>query len=139
MPSFVLTALVAMGLVSFGAFIGCERRLRPRWVERAVRERTVGPPYRATTERVLSGERAPRVVRAASLTGVVLGSVAVPGVIWAMVTLRFDGIALSLLPALASTLGAWCSGWLLLARRPMAVDLGRTTALVSQASSVMLL
>ncbi|HZU84678.1 MAG TPA: hypothetical protein VE987_17230 [Polyangiaceae bacterium] len=137
-PQAILPALAVAALVSAGAYARVERRTRPRWTGLVLAESTVGPPYRATTERV-HAPCAPPIVRAAALCGIVVGSVSLPGVVWAMVTLRFDGLALALLPALGSTLGASWASLLLLARRQAAVDVARLTVLVARTSSVILL
>jgi hypothetical protein len=96
-------------------------------------------PYRAAAVVTRVSNRAPPTVRAAALSGVLLGSIAVPGVIYAMATLQFDGIAVSLVPSLACAVAVWVSGWLLVARAGVAIDVARTTALATLASHLALL
>jgi hypothetical protein len=125
----VLTAMV---------FVVVERRTRTLWQRwEAV---MVGPhsPYRSMAQGGLVAGRAPARVRASALTSVLLGSAVVPGVVYAMVKIRYDGIALSLLPEIASTCVAWCAGWLLLARVRIAPDLCRLSVIASRTNAVML-
>ncbi len=141
MTAAILTAwlLLLASTLTTAAFVLVERRTRMRWRTSAVV--TVGPesPYRAATQSVVSVGRAPTMVRAAALVSILLGSTLVPGVLFAMATLRFDGIALSLLPEIASAAVAWCAGWLLLGRARVAVELSRLSALASTTNGVMLL
>ena len=78
----VLTAMV---------FMLVERRTRTLWQRWAM----VGPrsPYRSMAQGGLVAGRAPASVRASALTSVLLGSAVVPGVVYAMVKIRYDGIA----------------------------------------------
>ena len=124
----VLTAMV---------FMLVERRTRTLWQRWEV---MVGPrsPYRSMAQGGLVAGRAPASVRASALTSVLLGSAVVPGVVYAMVKIRYDGIALSLLPEIASTCVAWCAGWLLLARARIAPDLCRLSVIASRTNAVML-
>ena len=133
-----LAALGIVAVASCAAFVVVEHLTRPLWRDRSMREPTDGAPYRSTIVCVRVRARAPLTIRMAALVGIALGSIAAPGVTWALLTWRFDGIALSLLPGVVSMAAGWCAGWLLLARRPMAMDLCRFTSLVSRASAVML-
>ena len=130
--------LAVAGLASLGMFVVGERGLRSRWSDRSIGEERVGAPYRESIVQVRAGAAAPSLIRAGALSGLVLGGVAVPGTLWAMATLQFDGIAVALLPLLASTFCAWCTGWLLLARSPRALELGQLAVHLSRANSLML-
>lgn len=132
-------AVLAAAALELGAFCGRERRTRHLWRGEPVVTWPAGSPYRAVPSSRVIGARAPLLVRVAALTAIVHGSVVVPGVAYAMATLNFDGIALSLLPAVASAVASWCAGWLLLARARVAMDLCRLTIQASTASGTMLL
>jgi hypothetical protein len=119
-------------------FFAVERRMRARWSGQLF-ETTGASPYRAFTRLRQVTRRAPPLVRAAALSGIVLGSVAVPGAAYAMATLAFDGIALSLLPSIASAAAAWSVGWLLLSRAPIAVDAAKQAARLSTMAHIVLL
>jgi hypothetical protein len=131
-------ALATSAAVSFLAFIAVERRTRGRWSGSSLETVIAGSPYRATAVVARVSDRAPGLVLAAALGGVVLGSVAVPGVSYSMFTLHFDGIALSLLPGIASAAASWWTGWLLVARAPVAVGAAKLTALVSRTTHIAL-
>ena len=134
----VFGALAVVALASCAAFFVVERLTRPLWIDHDPSEPTDGAPYRSATVRIRTRMRAPLTIRAAALAGIAFGSIAAPGASWALLTLRFDGIALSLVPGIVSMAAGWCAGWLLLARRPIAMDLCRITSLVSRASSAVL-
>jgi hypothetical protein len=134
----ILEALATSAALSCLAFFAIEHRTRVRWSGRPVETVLPASPYRATAVVTRVSDRAPKLVLGAALTGVVLGSVAVPGVSYAMFTLHFDGIALSLLPGIGTAAAAWSTGWLFLARAPVAVDAARLTARVSTLTHVAL-
>jgi hypothetical protein len=120
-------------------FAWVERRTRGRW--RRQRKVTSGgaSPYRTAFPSRVDEDRAPWRVRAAALCSVLLGSVVAPGAGYALRAFRFEGIALSLLPEVATAAAAWTAGWLLLARVQAAVDLSRLTAVVSSTYGALLL
>ncbi len=124
-------------LLSWVGYIVAERRWRARWHSSVMATQATESPYRAAAWRRETGGRAPSIIRRAAWSGILLGSVAVPGVAYAMATLHFDGIALSLVPGLASVAAAWCAGWLLLARAPAAVDMGKLTARASATANAL--
>ena len=126
----------AAGLSSI-AYLLAERCLRVRWRESVLVMQAEASPYRATRWVREVGGRAPPVVRCAAWSGILLGSVAVPGVVYAMAPLHFDGIALSLLPGVASAAAVWCAGWLLLARAPAAVDVSKLAARISTTANAL--
>jgi hypothetical protein len=95
-------------------------------------------PYRTSTVAAGISERAPALVRVAALTGIVLGTVAVPGVTYFISTLESDGIAVSLFPPVVCAVAVWVSGWLLLARARVAVDVARTSAVATMAAHLAL-
>jgi hypothetical protein len=133
------TAVAGTALLGTGAFFVAEWRLRPRWRADAPQTVAGGSPYRASTVAVRTSDRAPWSVRAAALTSILLGSLAVPGVVGAIATLESDGIALSLLPPVACAAAVWIAGWLLLARSRVAVDVARTAARATIAAHIALL
>jgi hypothetical protein len=135
----ILSALAVCAGLGTIAFLVVERRTRACWSVRSVDTTMAGSPYRtvAVVRPVL--DHAPPLVRVAALSGVVFGSVAVPGAVYAMATLASDGIALSLLPSIASAAAAWCTGWLLIARARVAVDAAKQSALLSTMAHVLLL
>ncbi len=135
----MLSLLIVIPFFAYTAFVAVERRMRIRWHTRVTSLIGPGSPYRVTTSSISQGGRAPPGIRTAALSSILLGSLVVPGVIYAMATLRFDGIALTLLPELASVALAWCAGWLLLARVPVAMYLLRLTALLSMTNGVLVL
>ncbi|HEV3190263.1 MAG TPA: hypothetical protein VGY54_07180, partial [Polyangiaceae bacterium] len=97
-----------------------------------------GSPYRADVVATRVAEQAPRLVHLAALTGVVLGSAIVPGVSYAMATMHFDGIALSLLPSMGSAAAVWYAGLLLIGRAPLAVEMAKLATVVSTVTHIAL-
>jgi hypothetical protein len=132
-------ALVVSGGLGSAVFFTVELRMRARWSGQSIDTMLVGSPYRAFTVPTRVSDRAPALVRAAALSGILLGCVAVPGAAYAMATLSFDGIALSLLPSIASAAAAWLAGWLLLSRAPVAVEAANHAAGLSTMAHVVLL
>lgn len=130
--------LVLIPVFTAMIFVVVERRTRTLWQRWEVA--TVGPrsPYRSMALARPAAGRAPASVRASALTSILLGSAVVPGAAYAIVHMRYDGIALSLLPEIASTCVAWCAGWLLLARARVALDLWRLSVIASRTNAVML-
>ncbi|MGA7121407.1 MAG: hypothetical protein WBY94_14985 [Polyangiaceae bacterium] len=128
----------SMSLSWFGYFLA-ERRLRGRWQSTVLTVEASESPYRATAWVREAHGQAPPIVRGAAWSGILFGGAAVPGVTYAVATLRFDGIALSLLPGIAAAVASWCVGWLLLARSPAAVELGKLTARTSTTANVLVL
>src|SRR5260370_14779525 len=140
MSNAISVALSISAALGLPAFFSVERRLRARWRGRPLEAEAVSVslPYRATSGVTRSADRAPGLVRAAALSGVLLGNVAVPGVTYAMVTLRFDGIALALLAGMVSAAAAWWTGWLLVARAPIAVEAAEHTATLAMMTDFVL-
>ena len=139
MPQPMSAVLGWTALAATAAFFVGERWLRPRWGGLSHRTMAGQSPYRASTITLSAPGRAPLLVRAAALTGILLGSVAVPAVAFAVESLESDGIAVSLLPPVACAVAVWVGSWLLLARAAIAVDVARTAALATIASHVALL
>jgi hypothetical protein len=135
----VPAALAGTVFLSTAAFLLAERGLRPRWRVHAMKPLQGSAPYRASKVAVAGADRAPPLVRAAALSGILLGSVAVPGVAYAIETFETDGIAVSLLPGVACAIAVWISGWLLLARSSVAVDVARTASMATTAAHIALL
>jgi hypothetical protein len=131
--------LGASVLFGMAGFVVAERGLRSRWEAKSLQTVGRGSPYRAATVAVRTTHRAPFPVRAAALTSILLGSLVVPGIVIAIMTLESDGIALSLLPPAACAVAVWLAGWLLLARAPVAADVARTAARATIAAYVALL
>ncbi len=111
-----------------------ERQKRTRWGGRVLETTALGFPYRADVVATRVALEVPRLVHLAALSGVVLGSAVVPGVSYAMATMHFDGIALSLLPSMASASAAWYAGLLLIGRAPLALEMAKLATVVSTAT-----
>jgi hypothetical protein len=135
----ILEALAMCAGFGAMAFLTVENLTRARWAGRSLEATWESSPYRSVALLRLVPDRAPALVRVAALSGVVLGSVAVPGAVCAMATLASDGIAISLLPSIASAAAAWCTGWLLILRARLAVEAANEAALLSTMAHVTLL
>jgi hypothetical protein len=135
----ICEALTMSAAFGCAAFFAVELRMRGRWAGQKVEPVIHGSPYRAFTVRRRAANRVPALVRAAALTGIVLGCVAVPGAAYAMATLSFDGIALSLLPSMASGAAVWLAGWLLVSRARVAAEAATHAARLSTMAHVVLL
>jgi hypothetical protein len=134
----IASTLGGSALFATAGFFVAERQLRSRWRGRSLQAVAGRSPYRASAVTVGTSDRAPLSVRAAALTSILLGSIVVPGVVFAINTLESDGIALSLLPPLACAAAVWLAGWLLLARAAVASDVARTAARATVAAHVAL-
>ncbi|MBV9948521.1 MAG: hypothetical protein JOZ69_16850 [Myxococcales bacterium] len=134
-PSLAVGIPVAV-LILLAATAIAGRRIRRR---RGAAAAVPSSPYRTPPSIDPSEARAPPGVLAGALTCVVFASVALPLILSEMSALRFDGIALSLLPALLCLASTWCAGCLLLARRSHALDVCRAVVLLTHASIVMLI
>jgi hypothetical protein len=135
--SWITTASVALACLLASIWM-VERQRRTHWGDRVLETSASGSPYRADVVATRVAERAPPLVHLAALTGVVLGSVVVPGVSYAMATMHFDGIALSLLPSMASASAVWYAGLLLIGRAPLALEMAKLATVVSTVTHIAL-
>jgi len=135
--SWIATASVAFACLLASLWI-VERRKRTYWAGRVLETTASRSPYRAHVVATRVTGQAPRLVHLAALTGVVLGCAVVPGVTYAMATIHFDGIALSLLPSMASAAAVWYAGLLLIGRAPLALEMAKLATVVSTATHVAL-
>ena len=114
------------------------RRARPRWRCDLAPMRSAGP-YRGAVI-VRAAERdIPPLVRAAAASCFAYGHFFLPLIVVALATLRFDGIAVPLVPGVAIALTTWISGWLLLARAESAPEIVRASAVASLVLNVTML
>jgi hypothetical protein len=128
---------VALGLaVLLASSMGA--RVRRSWAKVPLVARLGAWPYRTTEVPVGYVTRVPLAVRAAAICCFAFGHVFVPGLVAALISFRFDGIAVPLIPGIGMALGIWACGFLLLQRSARAPEIVRSTAVASLVMNVAL-
>jgi hypothetical protein len=135
--AWVATASAALACLLFSVW-WVEHQKRTQWSGRVLESTAMGLPYRADVVATRVAVEVPRLVHLAALSGVVLGSAVVPGVSYAMATMHFDGIALSLLPSMVSASAVWYAGLLLIGRAPLALEMAKLATVVSTVTHIAL-
>jgi hypothetical protein len=123
-------ALAVAGAGAAALFVVLVRLAAPRWSVLRSRGRSQGP-YRGTVVMTATVGRVPVLVRATAMSCFAYGHFFVPTIIIALITLRFDGIAVALIPGAAIAFATWISGWLLVIRAESAPEFARAAAVSS--------
>jgi hypothetical protein len=133
---FGCTAVVVASVV----FTLVEKKWRRRWraVPLGVALVATGP-YRSASVVARHFVRAPAMVRIAAASSIVFGQVFLPALVFALMVMPFDGIAIALLPGILVTVATWSCGLLLLYRAPTVTTSARSSALAALLSNFGLL
>jgi hypothetical protein len=135
-PIAACAAIALATAVALAASV--EGQVKRSWAKVPILGRLGVRPYRTTTAPVAYLTRVPFAVRAAAICCFAFGHLFVPGLVAALVSFRFDGIAVPLIPGVAMALAIWACGWLLLRRSASAPEIVRSAAVASLVMNVSL-